>query len=407
MSPDDRLTGVVGLWGRTRVVLVLLGCVAAAACSSADTSDDRTAEPALPTIVNAPGTWSDDVGIRGPVAALGVALRTHARGVFDETESLELFTVSAIDGGARWLQLADPLTGESGLPSAFTLSPDGRWIAWTTTGGITRRGSGWIAGWSVMDTATGRVRELRDPSSPTVRSISQELVFSGDSRYLLTDYEPLRSVGSRRTLGSQLVAWDVESGTSTVLEEPGHRPQATPGRAPSGVVWSRGSEVVRLDPATGARTSVTLPGPVGVASWGPDDESFAYVEAGSSQTVHVGRTIEEAVDREVRLPRGAPTPRKLSWQDPTHLVVDRWRTWLDHVDLETGDVTRVDMGGDGEQVNTPFLADGLWQRPLRDPVAQASTTDPRAWWRWGSLGVMVIGVAYARRRIARASGAPA
>ena len=280
--------------------------VLTAACSPSSGARDDSAEPRLPTVVNAPGTWSDDEGVRGPVAAVGIATRNHPRGVFGEIEGLDLFTVSAIDGRATWWHPpGDALPPDWPVPAAFAVSPDGRWLAWTTKGDGTRRGDSWIAGWSIMDTASGEVRELRDPRSPEMSSPFPELAFSADSRYLMTTYQPVRP-GSRGTLRRQLVAWEIATGEPTVLEEPGTREAWYVGSAPSGVVWSRGTEVFRADPATGERSSITLPEKVTVASWGPDG-SFAYADGGSS--VHVGSSVEEAIEREVALPRDSPVGR--------------------------------------------------------------------------------------------------
>lgn len=387
--------------------------VLTAACSPSSGAPDDSVEPRLPTVVNAPGAWSDEEGVRGPVAAVGIASRTRAQGIFEEIDGLDLFTVSALDGRATWWHPpGDASPPDWPVPAAFAVSPDGRWLAWTNRVPADRaaapplgspfelgrgdRWEGWLESWSVMDTDSGDVRELVDPEFSRVRSMMSELAFSADSRYLLTSYEPPRREGAHRTRGHQFVAWDVEEGTHVVLEEPGERWMPTIGSAPSGVVWSRGKEVFRADPATGERTSITLPEEVTVASWGPDG-SFAYANGGS--WLHVGRSVEEAIDREVALPDDSPSPRRLSWQDSTHLVVDRWRTWVDRVDLESGTTERVELDGYGETFNPPDLATALWQQPLRDPLDPVGTTDPRVPWRWGVLVVLLLGVAYVVRRV--------
>lgn len=399
------------LWGRTGIVTVV---VLTAACSPSGGVQEDPVEARLPTVVNAPGSWSDDEGTRGPVAAVGIAARNRPRGVFDAVRSYEFFTVSATDGLGSWLQPRDSLPAAVGETSALALSPDGRWIAWTNDvpaqpaaappfgspfelDGGGGRWEGWLDGWSVMDTGTGDVRELVDPDFSRVRDVMSELVFSADSRYLVTSYAPPRREGAHRTRGHQLVAWDVEEGTHVVLEEPGEHPLPHIGSAPSGVVWSRGQEVFRADPATGERVTVTLPRPVTVASWGPEG-SFAFADGGSA--LHVGRSVEEAIEREVDLPGDGPDPRRLSWQDPTHVVVDRWRPWVDRVDLQSRTAERVELEGYGEILNAPELATALWQQPLREPLDPVGTADPRAPWRWGVLVVvLLLGLAYVVRRV--------
>jgi hypothetical protein len=259
----------------------------------------------------------------------------------------------------------------------------------------------------VMDTTTGDVRELVDPASDSgrLRPVLSELQFSGDSRYLLTSYA-LPGERSRDLRSDQFVAWDVESATPSVLEEPGDYWLPNLGSARSGVVWSRGKEVFRADPVTGARTSVRLPRTVVTASWGPDDSSFAYISmtAGSAARwrLHVGTSVDEAVDREVEMPRDAPVAQLLGWQDATHVVVGHYRTWVHVVDVVTGEAQRIDLAGSGRHFNAPMLANALWQQPLRTPVAPSGTTDPRVPWRWAALALLLLAgagaVAVRRRR---------
>lgn len=187
--PESRSMGDRSGWARfVRAGAVLAGCALAAACSataSADTEAGGRPEPALPTAVNAPGAWSSDEDVRGPLAAIGLAFRTTPSGVFDEMESLEMFSVSALDGRATWLHLPDLDIGRA-AGDAFALSPDGRHVAWARNApsGLGLRGR-WVDGFAFMDTTTGEVRELVDPASPSgmLWAGLDEVRFSGDSRY--------------------------------------------------------------------------------------------------------------------------------------------------------------------------------------------------------------------------------
>jgi hypothetical protein len=387
-------------WARAaRIWSVLAGCAAVAACSvpaSGDTEPEGGLEPSLPTVVNAPGAWSSDEDVRGPLAAIGLAFRTKPIGVLDEVESLEMFAVSALDGRATWLSLPD-LDIRRPAGDAFAVSPDGRHVAWARNAAFgIGVGKGWVDGYSVLDTTTGEVRELVDPASVSglVRPSPGELGFSGDSRYLLTSYA-LPGGRPRQPRSDQFVAWDVESGVPTVLEEPGEHWVPNLGSASSGVVWAREKDVFRVDPATGERTTVQLPERVVTASWGPGDSSFAYISrtpgGAASDQLHVGSSADEAAARPVDLPADAPLAHVLGWQDATHVVVGHYRTWVHVVDVETGEAQRVDIAGHGRQLNAPLLAGALWQQPLRAPAEPSGTTDPRGPWRWAALALLLAG----------------
>ncbi len=398
--PESRSMGDRSGWARfVRAGAVLAACALAAACSataSADTEAGDRPEPALPTAVNAPGAWSSDEDVRGPLAAIGLAFRTTPSGVFDEMESLEMFSVSALDGRATWLHLPDLDIGRA-AGDAFALSPDGRHVAWARNApsGLGLRGR-WVDGFALMDTTTGEVRELVDPASPsgTLWAGLDEVRFSGDSRHLLTSYA-LPGERPRHARSDQLVAWDVESGTPTVLEEPGEYWLPSPGSAPSGVVWARDGVVLREDPATGGRTTVDLSARVVTASWGPEDESFAYISrtpgVGAPYRLHVGPGADPASARPVELPTDDSPSHVLGWQDATHVVVGHHRTWVHVVDTVTGEAQRIDLEGSGRQINAPLLANALWQQPLRTPVEPSGTTDPRAPRRWAALALLLAG----------------
>lgn len=404
--------GVAGLLvaGAT---LVLVGCVPGH--TRADGHEVRgddvpLQELHLPAVVNAPGTWSREEGVRGPVAALGLATRTRTEGVFDDQQSLAIFAVSAVDGSASWIRLPGFSLDRWGFVGGFDVSPDGQWIGWVRPEREARAGQQRVAGWSVMNTTTGEVRRLEDPDFPWVRGTMADLEFSGDSRYLLTSYETPDQPNVGRSRAHQLVAWDVEDGSPEVIEEPGHYWLPNLGSSPTDVVWARGHQVFRADPVTGDRTSVTLPQHVVTASWGPDNTSFAYVgrpSVGSRAPgrLYAGHTIAEARGHEVDLPSDVHAAQVLGWRDATHVVVGHYRSTVHVVDVVSGDVEAVDMAGHGDQVNAPYLAGALWQQRLLTPVEPEGTTDPRRPWRWGGAGVLLAGVGallVRRRRGSRA-----
>ena len=136
-------------------VALLVGSLVASAPGGAADSADADGEPRLPTVVNAPGTWSDDEGERGPVAAIGLADRTFPVGLLDARETVSYFATSALTGSSTWLDLPGFDLERWGLQGGVAVSPDGRWLGWVRT--AKRHG---IKGWSICDTTTGERREL-------------------------------------------------------------------------------------------------------------------------------------------------------------------------------------------------------------------------------------------------------
>ena len=370
-------------------MLTLVGAVVAPMLASGNGTDAHPEsvpfeDLALSDSINAPSPWSDEERDHGPLAALGIATRTVPVGVTDQSQRLETFGVSAVDGHETWVELPGIDTENSGLIGQFALSPDGRWVGWSRhPEGRGSRGNTRSVGWAVMDTTTGKIRELADPDVPRVRDAMADLAFSGDSRYLLTSYETPSSPARR---GHQFVAWDVQDGSSVVIEEPGNYWLPIVGSAPTGVVWARGRTVYRHEVDTGRESKLTLPHRVVAASWAPNDTAFAYVGAPNGVSkrwrLYAGSTVEQARDRTVALPRGVDPYEILGWVDDQRVVVAQSRNTVSIVDIATGVVEEQKMDGSGEQVSTPVLAADLWQNPLAAAVAPDEVSDPRQPWRW-------------------------
>lgn len=386
--------------------MIVVALVAAATALLRTSETDPAAavpfeELHLPKAVNTPGTWSDAEGPDGPLAALGIATRRAPEGLTGERQWLQLFGVSAVDGHATWVTLPGVDEGERGLVDGFALSPDGRWIAWSRREEPRRPDQpGTLQGWAVMDTTTRKVRRFADADAQPLRETVLQLAFSGDSKYLLTSYE---TPDAPPTRGHRFVAWDVENGTPTVLEEPGRYWLPNIGSAPSGVVWSRGRTVHRVHPSTGRRSSHSLPQLVVEASWGPDDAAFAYIGrppggGDGPWRLYAGRSLAESRDR--ALPIGVEPGQLLGWRDERHVVVGHFRRTVHVVDVVTGDVVELAMAGQGEPVNVPLLAAALWQNPLTEPAEPTGTTDPRRPYYWGGgvLALALGGVVLVRRR---------
>jgi hypothetical protein len=228
-----------------------------------------------------------------------------------------------------------------------------------------------------------------------VRATVADLAFSGDSRHLLTSYEAPDRPKHSRSHAHQFVAWDVQDGTPTVIEEPGPYWLPNLGSAPTGVTWARGRQVFRVNPGDDDKTTVTLPQDVVAASWGPDDASFAYIGGPSLKSsarwrLYAGRTVAESLEHPVDLPSGVNASQLLGWRDSTHVVVGDFLSTVHVVDVVSGEVEAIDLAGYGEQMNAPHLAGALWQQPLITPVAPDGTTDPRTPWRWFSGAVLAV-----------------
>lgn len=372
--------------------------------------------PHLPTRVNAPGPWSSDETVDGPIAAIGIAMRRQPRGLTDDVERLAPFAVSATDGHSYWLRLPGFSTDDAGLVGGVALAPDGRHLGWVR---LRPRAVAAepvpltdpfvdepedddlpapLEGWSVLDTDTGKIRRLTPTGEGALPTLS-ELAFSGDSRYLLTSHVP---AGRPDDSVGIFTAWDVRTGRPSVLERPGRRWLPIIGSAPSGVVWARGSEVFRRETLAGPATTLRFPTDVWAASWAPEGSGFAYIAAprkrGGDAVLHVGRDVAAARTTTVALHPDGPLGRIVGWRDADHVVVDHYRRDLDVVDVRDGSVRNIDLAGAGKQLNTPAFAADLWSARLQDPAERKGLHDPRSIWRWGAAaGAVVLGVAVLRR----------
>lgn len=352
----------------------------------------------LPRTVYPPDRWADgtdETGPPGPLAVVSTTYRNRAVGLRDAQEELRPFGVSAVDGKAVFLDLV----GGNGLLSdtSLTLSPDGRKV------GYIRYGQGEeVLGFGVYDTVTGETVLLDDPDRPVLQVFSYDLTFSGDSRFLQTSYSLTGSRGSR---DHSLVVWDVDTGEPVVAEPAGHYWLPTMGRAPSGIVWSRGRQVHTFDPTTGRRSSFRADVDVFMASWGPDGRAFAAVAPGETDQddwrLFAGPSSTDL--REMELP--IVPDHVLGWRDDRHVLVRELpRRGVVEVDVRTGRATPVPLKTSGQEVDLPVYAADLWANPLVDGVRPPDASDPRLPWLVGgaaglvvSVGALVLGLRWRRR----------
>jgi len=342
-------------------------------------STDRTAPPAdapfgdlhLPRVVHAPSEWApgtDEAGPLGPVAAIGTATRSHPEGRTGVREGRAVFGLSAVDGSARWLDLPE-LNFENGWERRLALSPDGTKVGYVVTGP-----GGVPVGWAVYDTTTGEVVRLRDPNQDViVGSDVFEIQFSGDSRYLETDYSPTGSDGSR---DGTLVIWDVDTGKPTTVEGSGYYWLPNLGSAPHGIVWSRDEETFTYDPETG--TTTTRQSTPRIVTWsdGPGSLS-AYIDRGERNKdpwrLMSGDGVQLAIEIDPSY--------LLGWRDARTVVVADNQYDVRYVDVPTGETVgseRLTVAQDDQQdVFVTIYAAGMWANEVVDGVEPQEFEDPR------------------------------
>ncbi|HEX6246733.1 MAG TPA: hypothetical protein VFZ64_02570 [Nocardioidaceae bacterium] len=408
---------------RTRAVVATTVATAALAggLSLLGPHEPRTPVPAevpvselhIPRTLHAPDPWAegtDEAGPPGPLAAISLAWRDTPEGLTGTTRTMDPFGVSAVDGSTVFLDLSSARDDDGTTllgPGAITLSPDGRKVAYVRHQANADRTSARVIGWDVYDTETGAVTELRVPGTEEIRgSETSEIRFTGDSRYLMTSYSPSGRNGFRQ---HALFVWDVESGTSLMAEEPGYYWLPNPGSAATGVVWSRGQRIYRLDPSSNQTEVLRLPHDVVEASFGADD-ALAYIGHRPTRPNEFARWwlyAGDGPDGSRRIPLDIDPGLILGWKNTHEVVVSDHRQTVRLVDVRTGEYDAMMLRWrSAGRLMTPRYAADLWRNPLVDGVAPADLPDPR-WWRrpttWAVAAVGTLaGLVWWRRRRGRA-----
>lgn len=374
-------------------------------------ADTPGSELHLPRTVSAPSPWAPgtgEAGPPGPLALLSMAPRNVADGLTGVRRTLGVFGVSAVDGSSVFLDLPGTRTNEETQLGSGTiaLSPDGRKVAYVRFGSAAPRelNGAHVTGWDVYDAVSGKVVRLRVPDMAEIHGTDAfEIRFSGDSRYLLTNYSPTGSDGSR---DDALVAWDVSTGRSTVAEGTGHYWLPEPASVPEGVAWSRDRYIFRFDPLTKERTALSLPREVVTSSFGPDGRALAYVghrPAGPNQPVpwylYAGQTWQGAD----RVHLDVEPKQILGWRSEHEVVVGNFRDTPRFVDVRTGASEPVTLHWDRNLMLSPAYAADLWRNPLVDGEKPPAVPDPRWWmrrlvWAVGILAAAVLLLAGVRSR---------
>lgn len=323
----------------------------------------------LPRTVYPPSRWAegtDDAGPPGPLAALSMAARDLPTGWTGVRRTSAPFGVSAVDGSVRFLDLPGTDLAKLGV-GWLALSPDGRKV------GYARIRHGDLVGWAVYDTTTGATVRLSDPANPVIRGTDVfEIEFSGDSRYLETNYSPSGSDGSR---DDQLVVWDARTGQPTPAEGTGYYWLPDMGSAPHGIVWSRGDRTFTFDPSSGRTTSERFPHELVETSYGPQDRATAYVAFGEHKR-DPWRLYVDGRPADLDVEPGAV----LGWRDAhTVVVANLTGTRARLVDVRTGaaEDPSLDSSRDAGLEMGPLYAADLWANPLVDGVRPPHAGDGR------------------------------
>lgn len=353
----------------------------------------------LPKHVYLPGRWSKGTADEGPIGPLAVLdFAPAGEGAGDRGG---VYGVSAADGTVRYLDIPSVRDGRyPGLGvEASALSPDGSKVGFVRFAGTPDVAGGSTppaVGFGVYDTVSGKVTELSDPKAPEISSADAfEMAFTGDSRYLVTDYSRSSPATSRT---DALVLWDVETGRRIQAEGPGRYWLPNVGSAPHAAIWSHDDKTWVLDPETGRSSTFRLPLDVVTASFSPNGSGFAYIgshlseDKASPWRLFVGPSRSRL--REVRLPQDAGAI--LGWRDPTHVVVAYDHQKYAVVDVNTLATERGEITGEQNFYSTEFARD-LWAGKLVagvKPPAGHAPWDYQPWIRIGLLLVLGAGVGW-------------
>jgi hypothetical protein len=384
-------------------IAVVVACVGAAGAlvRPPDAAPQPTAVPAnelhLPRTVYAPSPWAagtDELGPPGPLAVVTGGERRIRDGLTGYRSYLSYYGVSAVDGSVRFLDLdlsagEDP--GTVGFAGQVVLSPDGTKVGYVRWLPGEAAGDQVVVGWAVYDTVTGKTVVLKDPAAPRPQGDAAfEITFTGDSRYLTTNYSRTRPATNRT---DELVAWDVTTGERHVVEPPGEYWLPNMGRGPNGVVWSRHGRTHVVNPVTGSGAFDDVPREVVQATYAPLGYAFAYIghrKVGKDQPAawHLyggvtpglasGRLLE--MDFEPRL--------FLGWRDAEHVVVSNHQQQAVVVDVRTGATADVDLTVPRESFPSTIYAADLWGNDLVDGVRPDRVPDPRWDVALGVAGVL-------------------
>ena len=348
------------------VTLVLLGSLLGYDRHRARPIEPAGAEgaAAVPTRVWTPDPWLPSTDDEGPLGRLAIVMRSRQNTWFGSRDGV--VGVSATTGEYRFLDLPD-LVGTAGFDGPV-LSPDGRSIAYWTTGkttGSPNSESGAIAGVAVYDAATGALQRHPIETEHGVRP--ETLTWAGDDAVLVA-YGQLRggdddSEMSRSSSSSAAALYRWRPGASgfQTVWRAGAGPKAGPSAAPqvdlaeveaasaTTAVSSadRGWNVLDLDDGTVRTVPGSLPGYAQVAAISADGSLLATL-AGSRNPGRLAWSPLTPGARSTTVPGRADVRRVVGFLDARTVLIERLGVWgqqyrepdrhgFTSIDLRTGE----------------------------------------------------------------------
>jgi hypothetical protein len=414
------------LWGRGRRLdrrrRVGTGVIAAAAClalvaivgvtwhrsgAMPEPAAPPDGQPGLPSRLFTPSPWLPGTMEGGPLGSLAVVVGAD-RGSWTGTEE-GLVGVSATTGEYRFLDLPDRTAGD------VALSPDGRKVAYWTTGGTTGspQGDRSVTGLAVYDTTNG---DLRRADIDTEHGLAPNALLWADDGDLVLDYGQYRG-GAGDDLDDQSSStpyeqfrWQLDQEAPAPLPLPRGTANADIVGAGRGrVVLSDSRTYWNYDPDELSWAWPMLRDATVATSTQPVFEiSFRFAAVRGSQnpnSVVVGEATGKGGARTRVVPDSQGTYEVLGWA-AGHVVVerkdgDRERARIDSVDVDTGEHVELVRLASADDVRNLQLATDLFDDPTIAGVEPPDPVDPRT--VTGLLGLTAIagigGVVVWRRRV--------
>ena len=371
------------------VVVLLLAGVAGAGWlrtphDVAPARPDANARAGLPDRLYLPSPWlpgTDETGPIGPVVALVPGPRgSDGTGIAGVSRS----------GAYTFLDLPDRADEAEG---EVAVSPDGRWVAYWSTGEVsdgpnTSTGAAPVVGVAVYDSVTGDVLRHEVPSAHGL--MPGELVWGGTT--LWSDWLPFAKAGSGGHAEAPLddengLAWDLADGTRRAFT-PRSMPQVYDGTSSDGAL-------VTVDDRRLTTSTIAEPRSPG-AQFDRRVESRAFVSPDGGRVAVLEDTDDPGVASNQAEPLAVATPGAdglstvrvpggrvdvvLGWRDQDHVVVQRYRqadgAYLS-VDVRTGDSEQLlDLPPENWSPGV-LVPQDVWQAPQFAAPAPPDPMSPR------------------------------
>lgn len=318
--------------------------------------------------------------------------------------------ISATTGEYRFLDLPDYVAGLDDVRLSWSLSPDGRHVAYFYRDPGSGLEGAAASGIALYDTRTGAVR--RSPVPSDLGIVGRQWFWTADDTAVV-GYDRITSASSSGTSTSSVVAplvWDVDDAAAHELPRTVNS-YAFEGAGPGFVLMRTPDGTVQVDPRTGAVLRDLGPhSPSGV--WDATGTRTADTAAGNGDTNGITpvliRTLPASPGGQVtkeEVPAGTRVFDIYGWLDEDHLAVlelvggnDRQSLRVSSMDVGTGDA--VPLVDDLDNAETQLAAE-LLTRPTVPGIEPPTPMDPRQVTGWSVAIVLtaVAGLIWWRRRV--------